>query len=431
MVTGHRATHRRLRTLIAAAGAVGLALACAAPAQAATTTADGQWWYGAYGVEQVHADGFTGEGVKIAVIDAQINPDLPVFDGADLTVAPDAGCAGTEPTSDQVSSASRHGSTVTALLIGNGTGAGAIRGIVPDASVTFYGTGPLEGCTDSPEAQEAGVSNGVWLVSRALADGADIISMSQGGGDWTSDVIAEAIARQVPLVFSTPNDIMTEGNFPSSYDGVVAVNAVDQDQQLLISETFDLPNIIEETTVVAPGGPFSSIGAPDGTWDDSNLTHGASLATPLVAGILAAAMQKYPDATPNQLIQSLVHNTGADDHEIAYSPDDGFGYGVASLGHVLRVDPTQYEDMNPLLGKNIDQPTDEQIAEATAALATEDPAPAASDGPPGDPGDGGDSGMLTVFVIGGIVVAVVIVAAVILTIILVRRSHRNNREGQS
>ncbi|MDR6199544.1 subtilisin family serine protease [Microbacterium sp. SORGH_AS428] len=47
----------------------------AAPASAAGDE-DGQWWYEAYGVADVHAEGWTGEGVKIAVVDTQINPDL-------------------------------------------------------------------------------------------------------------------------------------------------------------------------------------------------------------------------------------------------------------------------------------------------------------------------------------------------------------------
>jgi hypothetical protein len=433
MVSGRPSLRRRILHGAAIVGVLGTTLLAATPAQA-TTADDGQWWYQAYGVEQVHADGLTGEGVKIAVIDSQINPDLPVFDGADLTIAPGAGCMDTEPATDELNDNSRHGSTVTALLIGNGTGAGAINGIVPDASVTFYGFGNRgDDCVEPPEATAAGLSPAGWLFQRALDDGADIISTSQGGGASYYDdlpVIAEAIARQVPIVAATPNDGLTGAILPSGYSGVVAVNAVDQQQQLLIGG-LGVENTILETTVVAPGSPFSSIGAPDGTWDDSNRTQGSSLATPLVAGILALAAEKYPDATKNQLIQSLIHNTGPEDHDLTYSPDNGFGYGVASLGHVLRVDPSSYEDVNPLLDKSLQQPTPEQIATAMAALSEDDTSPAASDQPTGDTGDQTDSGIATVLVVGGIVVGIVVIGAVILTIILVRRSHRTDREGQS
>lgn len=431
-MSGRTPPRRRILEGAAALGVLAVTLFTAVPAHAETSD-DGQWWYEAYGVEQVHADGLTGEGLKIAVIDSQINPDLPVFDGADLTIAPGAGCRDSEPATDQLNDNSRHGSTVTALLIGNGTGAGAIRGIVPDAQVTFYGFGDQgDDCVEPPEATAAGLSPAGWLFQRALDDGADIISTSQGGGASYYDdlpVIAEAIARQVPIVAATPNDGLTGALLPSGYVGVVAVNAVDQ-QQKLLTGGLGVDNIILETTVVAPGSPFSSIGAPDGTWDDSNRTQGSSLATPLVAGILTLAMEKYPDATPNQLIQSLVHNTGAEDHELSYSPDNGYGYGVASLGHVLRVDPTAYEDVNPLLDKSLQQPTAEQIAAATAALDSE-PAATASPGGADGGGDTGVSGITTALIIGGVVVVVVIVAAVILTVVLIRRSRRTDREGQS
>ena len=38
-------------------------------------------------------------------------------------------------------------------------------------------------------------------------------------------------------------------------------------------------------------------------------TVGTSISTPIVAGFLAMARQKWPDATSNQLLQLLVHTT--------------------------------------------------------------------------------------------------------------------------
>ncbi|MDF2555816.1 MAG: hypothetical protein K0R60_1711 [Microbacterium sp.] len=241
---------------------------------------------------------------------------------------------------------------------------------------------------------------------------------------------AEAIARQVPLLAAVPNDASTRAIFPAAYVGFVAVNGVDSAQQLFI-DGLGLPNNIAETSLVAPGGPFSALGAPDGTWDESNLTQGSSNATPLVAGIVALAMQKYPDATPNQILQSLVHNTGAEDHELQYDPENGYGHGVASLGHVLRVDPSGYDDENPVLDKSIGQPSAEEIAAAEERFASASPQPADPGEPAGNPDDSGDAGIGPFLVTGAIVAGVVIVGAVVLTIVLVRRSHRKDRGEQS
>jgi hypothetical protein len=149
----------------------------------------------------------------------------------------------------------------------------------------------------------------------------------------------------------------------------------------------------------------------------------------LVAGILASAAQKYPEATGNQLIQSLVHNTGPDDHELSYDPENGFGYGIASLSHVLREDPAQYDDENPLLDKSLDRPSADEI---DAAVAQFGPAEGGSNTPSSAPTDpeSGDGVPVVLIAVGG-VAAMVVIAAVVLTIILVKRSHRRDREARS
>ncbi|WDG18504.1 S8/S53 family peptidase [Microbacterium sp. Clip185] len=357
--------------------------------------------------------------MKIAVVDTQINPDLPDFQGADLTVAEGSACVGKDPSTSVASAGAQHGSTVTAMLIGNGTGVAGTKGIVPDASVTFYGVGATADCDPLPEVAESKITPIMWMVKRALDDGADIVSVSMvtGDGNIPDDrVLAEAVARKVPVVAGNPNDVFKEGAFPAALNSVIGVSAVDSDQKLPIA-ALGVENAVAGTTVVAPGVNIATIGdgSDPGSWDVSGRATGTSLATPLVAGILAAAKQKYPDATGNQLIQSLVRNTGAEDHEVQYSDTGGYGYGVASLRHTLSKDPTQYEDVNPLLNKGVG-PTQEQIDEATAALAS----PPATDQPSPD----GIGAFLPV-IIGIGVGVVLIVVGVVVTVVLVRRSNRS------
>ncbi|MDQ1204758.1 hypothetical protein [Microbacterium sp. SORGH_AS_0862] len=88
---------------------IGVVVLSSTTTAAASAADDGQWWYDAYGVADVHAEGWTGKGVKIAAVDTQINPDLPDFQGADLTVAEGSACVGTEPTSSVASAGAQHG----------------------------------------------------------------------------------------------------------------------------------------------------------------------------------------------------------------------------------------------------------------------------------------------------------------------------------
>ncbi|UIN30308.1 S8 family peptidase [Microbacterium binotii] len=403
------------------------ALAVVVPATPAAA-ADGQWWYDVYDVAGVHAEGWTGEGVKIAVVDSQINPELPDFAGADLTVAPGAACEGAEPSTTEANAMSEHGSTVTAMLVGNGTGVAGTKGIVPDASVTFYGVGALAECTPTPEVDAAGLTPVMWMIQRALDDGADIIMTAivigmPGANDHLT--VAKAAAMKVPIVAGNPNNGIKEGIYPAGLNAVIAVSGVDIDGNLAIGG-LGVPNAILDTTVVAPGVDIAVIGDGSGSWNVSGRATGTSLATPQVAGILAAAKQKYPSATGNQLMQSLVHNTGKDDHPLEYSATGGFGFGAASLQHVLSKDPTQYDDVNPVLGKGTQVPSPADVEAAASAL--ESPAPTGPDAP--DAPEGSGASILPVILGVGVGVLILIIAAVVVTVVLVRRSNSSQRKGQ-
>jgi len=398
--------------------------ATAVPASAAD---DGQWWYEGYHVQDAHDAGWTGKGVKVAVVDSQINPELPDFDGADLTVAPGAACEGAEPSTTAANAESEHGSTVTAMLIGNGTGVAGTKGIAPESSVTFYGVGALADCTPTAEVEASGRSPLMWMIQRALDDGADIIMTAVVVGETTSadnETVAEAVARKVPLVAGNPNDGFNQGILPAALNGVIAVSAIDRNSTLPAGG-LGVENRIPGTTVVAPGVDISTIGDTTGSWDVAGRGTGTSLATPLVAGILAVGMQKYPDATGNQLIQSLVHNTGSEDHPLEFDANDGFGYGTASLTRVLAADPLQYPDESPLLDKRLQQPSVQQIADAEKALAS-----AAPDRPSG--GEDANAVSLIPLLIGvGIGVLLLVLVAVVVTVFIVRRNNSAQRKGQS
>jgi subtilisin family serine protease len=418
-------------------GAAVLAAALVVGGASPASAAGDQWWYDAYNVESNHADGWTGDGVKIAVLDTQIKPDLPVFAGANLTVDPEALCVGRSPIATDATQA--HGSTITALLVGNGQGAAGIRGIVPDADVTFFGYGPEpEGATRSscevpPEAAKQGLSELGWGIQRAMDAGAQIISTSVlvSAEPADSDVVAEAVARGIILVSGMNNggtDFAHMQLHPWGYRGVVAVNAMDANGDLALDTTWGIPNAQSGTTVVAAGVDVSVIGN-GADWNGVSNATGTSIATPLVAGMLAATAQKYPKATGNQLLQSLIHNTGPEDHELEFNDDDGYGYGTASLSHMLRVDPTQYEDENPLLYKgeilNVNQePSDEQFAAAEARVA----AAAATSSPEAEPASADEGSPITgILIAGAIVVIVLLVGAAVVTILIVTRNNRKNR----
>ena len=99
-------------------------------------------------------------------------------------------------------------------------------------------------------------------------------------------------------------------------------------------------------TTAALGGPgtvrdYTSTGQPQAQ------TQGTSVSTPLVAGMLALARQKWPDATANQILQVLTHTGLNPNHEW----NKYTGYGAISISDLVNTDPSQYPDENPLAQK--------------------------------------------------------------------------------
>jgi subtilase family serine protease len=417
--------NRGARLVLAGAVVFGLVLVPALSASAAT--AGSNWWQGWYDVAGAQAAGWTGAGIKVAVIDGQINSSLPVFQGANLKIYPTSFCNDTAPVDTTTANeVSVHGSDVTALLVGNGTGTGSVAGIAPKAIVSFYADGNSDGTLNGcPNTQSDGLTYSTTgrAILRAIADGNRIISISQMKPSSTAGD-TQAVAKGIAIIAAQPNTAAEATfRFPADANGVVGTNAFD-DQGNLQSHD-GKTTAYSSTTVVAAGAHLPSQASLAFVWgDNANSVTGSSLATPLVAGMLALTLQKYPSATGNQLIQSLIVNTTAKDHALSFDTA-GYGYGPASLSHLLRVDPTRYPDTNPLLNKpnGLGVPT---AAEFAAAANGSSPTPSASpSAAAAAPSPGKASGSILPGLLTGVIVVVVLLLVLAgLAVVLVRSLRR-------
>ncbi|MCR2802043.1 S8 family serine peptidase [Microbacterium sp. zg-Y818] len=427
----HGDAGRRASRAVVVALAAALVVVGPSSVATASTAPAPLWWWDTYGIDALHEQGWTGDGVRIAVMDTQINPDVPAFEERDLTVADGTLCAeGESAVSAEATRGAVHGTTVTAMLIGTGEGAGGVRGIVPDAEVTFYGLGVEaagNGCTTRERPDE--LSPFGLALQRAIDDGAQIFTTSVGSplesevGDGA--VIAEAIAKGIVILNSTanPGSGLTQNSL-GLINGVLAVSAVDSSGELQTDDAGQ-PFALEETHVVSAGVALPSVGVTAGAWEQSGSTSGSSLATPLVAGMLALLAQQHPEATGNQLVQALLHSTNGSIHAPTYEPETGYGYGAAWPASLLQSDPTSYPDESPLMDRPYGIPSAEQVADAVAresgASPEEDAAPVPADedaatapvqadplGPLGPAGIAVSVGLVAV-VVAGIITALVIV----------------------
>ena len=404
-------------------------------ASAEATSDKGLWYFEALNVGAAHAAGFTGEGVTIAVIDSPINTEIPTLQGADIEFG-DPICfldeSGAEPvpaTSTDLTGAynASHGTNVVSYLVGTGKGypgQTGVKGVAPGATVIAYAVPESDdperegqsACTRSDAAELDAPSKAFGeAVDDAIDRGADIISVSAGfvADPETDRAFSRAIREGVVIVgaLSNSNEIAFVAEFPADGNGAVTVQAIDA--EVNIQETDGVANRNSATDIVAPGVGILLQGEPGGDWKTQRTGRGTSYATPIVAGFLAVVTQKYPEATGNQLIQSLIHNTGRDDNTVVYDDTDHYGYGTASLTVMLEQDPTQYDDVNPLIN-------DLQLPSREAIFADSAVDPTVPTVAPDEP-----TSISTVLIGVGIAVgALIFLAGVVVAIVLVRRRRR-------
>ena len=346
-------------TLALVAGVIALP---AAPAHAADPiTAAEQPYFAYYHLDQARAKGYTGKGMTIALLDGEVDTSVPELAGA--TVIDKTPCTVTSGASSK-----SHGTAMASLLVSKE------YGVAPDATLLAYRTNYIKQGDKAESDCQGHHGNNLdepeWLINQAITDGAQIISISATNGQ-VSDSLKWAIARAnalgVIVVSGAGND--NEESTIDSYgkwSGVVSVSAIDTSGKRAEYSSWG-----KGVTVAAVGGPIVAHNYETNT---NISTRGTSNATPLVAGFLALAKQKWPNATSNQLLQLLTKT--ALNNEGQWNKYTG--YGVAAIGPMLNTDPSQYPDENPLMDKGNDLgPTNEETQQYLAGLV--DPRDVAGD----------------------------------------------------
>lgn len=346
VTTQHKAMRVPLAVASASAFALGLVAVPVAPAHAADTiTAADQPYFAYYHLDQARAKGYTGQGVTIAMIDGPVDVTAPELRDAHITDK--SPC-----TVDASIESKNHGTAVASVLVANE------YGVAPKVSLLSYvnvdKTSAVGSDCITPEGLD--LTSNASLINHAINDGASIITNATGSKDHGNGIkwaVARAISQGVIITDAIGNEARDETADGLSYwSGVVGVSAVDTNGARATYSSWG-----QGVTTAAVGGPLTAREYPSGALVQSN---GTSISTPIVAGFLAMARQKWPDATSNQLLQLLIHTT--------VNPDGGWnqytGYGVASPATMMNTDPSQYPDVNPLADKGGgSSPTPEEIAQ--------------------------------------------------------------------
>ena len=312
---------QRLRALCVTVSACLLAVgtlvapAPAAHADSRKVQASDEAYYSRYSLADLHARGYRGDGVIIAVIDSHIDASIPELQGADIVDK--TPCEVTnEAESDD------HATEVAQILVAPDFG------VAPGATIYNYAYADDWGDVDSDCAlgsNSAALARKPSLIEQALNDGVNIIVITSSYNEADEEslrwAVSRAVAAGVPVVVSMGND----GEYNASdtmgpFAGVIGSAALATDGTYA-----DYSNWGDGVSIAAVGQFY----AREASTNQLKTVEGTSFSTPLIAGVLALAWD-------------------------GFDGNDRTGFGEIDPVAFLASDPTQYPDENPFEDKGDD-----------------------------------------------------------------------------
>lgn len=319
-----------------AAGIVVAPVVPVAPAQAEDhkITAADEAYFSRYSLASLHAQGYTGEGVIIAVIDGHVDTSIPELQGADIqdktpcTVNPD------QDSND-------HATYIAQFLVAPDFG------VAPGATIYSYaqaGVTREAGSDCSLGNNPHGLADQSTLIEQALNDGANIISISTTFARSDTESLRWAVARAVvqgaPIVVSMGNDgERNPDDALGTWGGVIGAGALETDGRYA-----DYSNWGDGVSLVAVGKGVARQASTKRIFTVA----GTSFSAPLIAGVLALAWAGFgSDITADQILQALAATASGSGGQW----NERTGYGEVDPVAFLASDPTQYRDANPFEDK--------------------------------------------------------------------------------
>ena len=276
------------------------------------------------GARALWADGYTGAGVNVAVIDTGIAPveslaaDGKVVAAVDFTT--DA------PAPGAYIDTNGHGTFIAGIIAGNEPGSDPATaaahpeqflGVAPDAGIVSV---KVDDGVDG--ADQADVISGIdWVIDHAAELHIGVINLSYNSGiagSYLNDPFSAAVERAwdagIVVVAAAGNDgAAADGLASPAHDPfVIAVAGAEvADDGISVADWSSSGDGVRNPDITAPGAHINSLRAPG---SDADVNHpegfvdaetfrgsGTSEATAVVSGVVALIRQAHPEWSPDQV----------------------------------------------------------------------------------------------------------------------------------
>ena len=286
-----------------------------------------QWQHAAVGSAYAWDAGYTGAGVKVAVLDSGVTWS----NGNDLQVTGEY-----EFLEDTNSTADIKGhGTYVAGIIGARANEDYGRGIAPDTSLYS-----LRVLGDDGSGSSAGIMAG---IRHAITLNVDLINMSLGGTSYSGieqTVINEAYDAGIMVIAASGNDGRNSIHYPAAYEHVISVAATDQN-----NNRASFSNYGATVDLAAPGVDIPSTGN-DNSYQSLS---GTSVACPIVTGeaavLLSAGLPALEGKSGKDKVDALEKLLKAS----TISAGSDMGAGIVSLTKALAIVVTKAKPTAPII----------------------------------------------------------------------------------
>jgi serine protease AprX len=287
------------------------------------------------GCDLAHDAGFTGEGVRILVMDTGFSLDHAVFDSLNLIdewdFVNDDEITANETVHEDTIYQHNHGTMVLSAMAGYAPGY-----LIGPAFDSEFLLAKTEKVDEEIQIEE---DNYVAGLEWGETNGADIVSTSLGYLDWytyedmngdsavTTIAVDIAVALGMVCVTAAGNEGNNTWNYiiaPADADSVISVGAVSSNGTIASFSSHGPTYDGRIKPEVCARGVATACASPAGK--GYTAASGTSLAAPLVGGSAALILSAHPTWNPMMVREALIQT--ASQHS---SPDNNYGYGIINV----------------------------------------------------------------------------------------------------